>query len=38
VRWPPAPENVRPGAEEHPLSDDVTKQRGEDPDGTLVFV
>jgi hypothetical protein len=30
VRWPSACEDVRPGAEERPLLEDVTKQRSED--------
>jgi hypothetical protein len=32
VRWPPACEDVSPGAEERPLLEDVTKQRSEDRD------
>jgi hypothetical protein len=32
VRWPPASEDVSPGAEEHPLPEDVAKQRSEDRD------
>jgi hypothetical protein len=32
ARWPPACEDVSPGAEERPLSEDVTKQRTEDRD------
>jgi hypothetical protein len=32
VRWPPACENVSTEAEEHPLLEDVTKQRSEDRD------
>jgi hypothetical protein len=30
VRWPPACEDVSPGAEERPLLEAVTKQRSED--------
>jgi hypothetical protein len=32
VRWPPACEDVSPGAEERPLLEDVTKQRSEGRD------
>jgi hypothetical protein len=32
VRWPPACEDVNPGAEERPLLEDFTKQRSEDRD------
>jgi hypothetical protein len=32
VRWPPASEDVSPGAEERPLLEDVTKQSSEDLD------
>jgi hypothetical protein len=32
VRWPPACEDVGPGAEEHSLLEDVTKQNSEDRD------
>jgi hypothetical protein len=32
VRWPPACEDVNPGAKERPLLEDVTKQRSEDRD------
>jgi hypothetical protein len=32
VRWPPACEDVSPGAEERPLLENVTKQRSEDRD------
>jgi hypothetical protein len=32
VRWPPAWEDLSPGAKERPLLEDVTKQRREDRD------
>jgi hypothetical protein len=32
VSWPPACEDVSPGAENHPLLEEVTKQRSEDRD------
>jgi hypothetical protein len=32
VRWPPACENLSPGAEQRPLLEDVTKQRSEGRD------
>jgi hypothetical protein len=32
VIWPPACEDVRPGAEERPLLEDVTKQHSDDRD------
>jgi hypothetical protein len=32
MRWPPACEDVCPGAEKRPLLEDVTKQRSEDRD------
>jgi hypothetical protein len=32
MRWPPACEDVSPGAEEYPLLKDVTEQRSEDRD------
>jgi hypothetical protein len=32
VRWPPACEDVSPGAQERPLLEDVTQQRSEDRD------
>jgi hypothetical protein len=32
VRWPPACEDVSPGAEERPLLEASTKQHGEDRD------
>jgi hypothetical protein len=32
VRWPPACEDVRPGAEERPPLEDVTKQSSEGRD------
>jgi hypothetical protein len=38
VRWLPLSKDVSPGAKEHPLLEDVTKQRSEDRDRTVVFV
>jgi hypothetical protein len=32
VRWPPACEDVSPGARERSLLEDITKQRSEDRD------
>jgi hypothetical protein len=32
VRWPPACEDVNPGAEERPLLGDVSKQHSEERD------
>jgi hypothetical protein len=32
VRWPPACEDMSPGAEERAFLEDVTKQRSEDRD------